>query len=282
MNASYGLVRLADMLALPISKLLAATNRISSTAQMFSLCVGENKAAGITKCEHADFAASVGDFAVACREIGFAVTGEIATDLMAEWRHARAEGENLIFADGNLHRTHGHMVALLRVLSSEAKTKVAMVLPAEKVALYEPKELLWGADVRSKFPSATKDIDEAAKCLAFGRSTAAVFHSMRVMEIALKAVRQCLGVSASGRNWGDALKDIRDERAKRGLVKWAKNDFFQDVYGRLDAIKDAWRNTTMHVENVYTEEDAARIFDYTKGFMEKIASHMDENGLPRA
>ena len=36
----------------------------------------------------------------------------------------------------------------------------------------------------------------------------------------------------------------------------------------------------MHVEIVYTEEDAQILFDATKALMQKIASRMEENGQP--
>ena len=45
-------------------------------------------------------------------------------------------------------------------------------------------------EVNDKFPSAAFDIDEAGKCLAIGRSTAAVFHLMRALETAIRAVHQ--------------------------------------------------------------------------------------------
>jgi DNA topoisomerase IA len=49
----------------------------------------------------------------------------------------------------------------------------------------------------------------------------------------------------------------------------------------MDAVKDAWRNATMHVENKYTEEEARRIYDAVRGFMMKLASRMDEQGMPK-
>jgi hypothetical protein len=38
----------------------------------------------------------------------------------------------------------------------------------------------------------------------------------------------------------------------------------------------------MHVESIYTGEEARLIFDNTGAFMKKIASRMDEQGLPFA
>lgn len=41
----------------------------------------------------------------------------------------------------------------------------------------------FGTVVAEKFPGAAYDVEEAAKCLALSRSTACVFHLMRVMEV---------------------------------------------------------------------------------------------------
>jgi hypothetical protein len=38
----------------------------------------------------------------------------------------------------------------------------------------------------------------------------------------------------------------------------------------------------MHVEKTYTEEQANHVFAVVRGFMEKVASRLDENGQPLA
>ena len=50
----------------------------------------------------------------------------------------------------------------------------------------------------------------------------------------------------------------------------------------LIAIKDGCRDDTMHVESTYTEDEANLLFALTKGFMQKVASRLDENGRPFA
>jgi hypothetical protein len=54
------------------------------------------------------------------------------------------------------------------------------------------------------------------------------------------------------------------------------------MYALLDAVKDAWRNPTMHIETKYTPEEASNIFATVRGFMKKVAGRMDENGEPKA
>jgi hypothetical protein len=38
----------------------------------------------------------------------------------------------------------------------------------------------------------------------------------------------------------------------------------------------------MHVEHVYTQDEARVLFDATKGLMERLASRLDESGAPLA
>jgi hypothetical protein len=172
---------------------------------------------------------------------------------------------------------------LSETLRRELRTVKTFALDANEMAHYEPKEPLFGREVADKFKSGAYDITEAGKCLALGRSTAAVFHLMHVVEIALKAIHGCLGLTAPDNpSWGIWLKQIRDDRVRRGDRKWPENDYFQDVYSRLDAIKDAQRDPTLHVQTIHTEDEADLIFRNTKALMKKIACRMDENGEPKA
>lgn len=57
-------------------------------------------------------------------------------------------------------------------------------------------------------------------------------------------------------------------------------DELSAVHAYLSSVKDAWRNSTMHVENKYTEEEAEAIFNSVKGFIVFIASMFDEDGKP--
>jgi hypothetical protein len=145
--------------------------------------------------------------------------------------------------------------------------------------------------VQAKFQSASYEVDESAKCLSLSRYTAAVFHLMRTMEAGLSAMRKCLGlpdsVKPADRNWGKILGYIKAELDKRNATgaPWANPEdrhFFDDVYASLDAVRNVWRNATMHVEIKYNDEEAEHIFAAVRGFMKKIASRMDEKGAPLA
>jgi hypothetical protein len=156
----------------------------------------------------------------------------------------------------------------------------------------EPKEPLFGADVTTKFPGATFDIEEAGKSLALGLTTASVFHLMRVLEIGLAATSKCLSIQTNlngpDRNWGALLRKIKEEMERRNRLTppgW-KNAidriFFEEIHASLDAVRNVWRNATMHVEKKYTPEEADHILGAVRGFMKKLASRVDEDGQPSA
>jgi hypothetical protein len=148
----------------------------------------------------------------------------------------------------------------------------------------------FGPDVRLKFPSAVVDIDEAINCLALERSTASVFHMMRVMETAVRATATCLGVPGpvrgSDKNWGNMLNQIRGAiNAKWPTAVDKMQDdakLFESLYVSLDAVRTGWRNVTMHVERTYTMEEAQRIRHAVEGLLIIMAGRFDENGSPAA
>jgi len=57
---------------------------------------------------------------------------------------------------------------------------------------------------------------------------------------------------------------------------------FEGLHATLDAVKNPWRNETMHVANKYTDDEAKHVFVAVEGFMKKLSARMDENGLPLA
>lgn len=78
---------------------------------------------------------------------------------------------------------------------------------------YYNGEVLFGDEFVTKFSSALFELDEAGKCFSLSRPTAAVFHLMRLMEIAIRAVARCLQIpdpiKPADRNWGAMLRALK-------------------------------------------------------------------------
>jgi hypothetical protein len=270
------------VLQLPLGRLFWTFQKLASFSQLLTGGRGD-PSVRITDTDYQELLADAEEFCSLCAQASFTVTHESAKLVCLDLRRAISDASGTWhFEKSAFFRCETSLKQLIGCLRSEASTKAAMGLPSDKLALYAPTTLIYGPDVRAKFPSTIYDIDEAAKCLGLGRPTAAVFHVMRVVEIALKAVSRCLSLPPPANpNWGMWLNPIRDENKRRG-AKWSDHQFFQDVYQRLDAIKDAQRNPTLHVATTHTEEEAFLIFKVTENFMKKLAARMDENGDPKA
>ncbi|MFA5955856.1 MAG: hypothetical protein WC811_04715 [Hyphomicrobium sp.] len=179
-------------------------------------------------------------------------------------------------------------------MPTDLEGPTALIVSPNKIELYAQPAPLFGEDVDLKFKKKARfEIAEAGKCLALERWTGAVCHLMRTVEVGLEAIRTCLGLPTPTRGqhkaWGAVLKVIKDEiEARESLMhprQWtdlADKKFFDRIHMALVSIKDGCRDDTMHVESVYTEDEAMHLFALTKGFMQKVASRLDEHGVPLA
>ena len=188
------------------------------------------------------------------------------------------------------HITYEILVSTLADIESRFadyldEVKMYVVSEHETKWLADSEELI-GWEVNFAFPSATFEFEEAAKCIALGRHTASAFHSMRVLEIGIRAVGKSLGlddpITGAARNWNMMLKTIGDEIDK----KWPRKSrpagtdgaFFESIHASLDAVRNPWRNATMHVETIYAPHEAEHIFNCVKFFMTKLSTRCDEDG----
>lgn len=165
-------------------------------------------------------------------------------------------------------------------LTDELRLRKFFCIERDKESFLLEKNL-FGATVTTAFPSVTIDIEEAGKCLAFERWTASVFHLMRVMEVALLVLGSALKLlPTTNRSWDSVLKKYEAELSKplaQRCPEWAADDsFFSGATVFLRSVKDAWRNPTMHVEKVYTEEQAEDVWNAVKGFMRHLATKLKE------
>jgi hypothetical protein len=177
-------------------------------------------------------------------------------------------------------------------LRRELSLITVLVVERQTERYFAPDAPLFGEHFAAKFQTnGLYELDEAGKCLALGRSTASVFHLMRLLEIGIRATARCLQIpdplKPAERNWAIILKHIWENGIEK---KWptaaarmsGDGALFESIHATLDAVKNPWRNETMHVEKKYTDDEAEHIFIAVKGFMKTLASRMDENGLPVA
>lgn len=160
------------------------------------------------------------------------------------------------------------------------------MIGSDQAVLFSGADVLLGQPCADRYKAAWFDCEEAAKCLVLGRPTATVFHCMRMLEIALRSLAKRLGIAdptkPAQRNWGvmlGAIKKALDTNFPPSTrTKGSEALLLEKIYASLDAVKNPWRNATMHVEDVYTEAEARHILQCTAALIQLMATGFDEDG----
>ena len=162
-------------------------------------------------------------------------------------------------------------------MHDELKSRLFLYIPPIAARFYGVKQA-FGSDVDTKFPEAISDIEESGDCIAVGRSTAGVFHLMRVMERALQKLGAQLGVeNTSEKNWQNILDEVNKRvRAlpEATIVEKSLKVEYATVGANLFNVKLAWRNPVMHPKDSYGPEEAVEIYETVKAFMRHLATIM--------
>jgi len=171
---------------------------------------------------------------------------------------------------------------LLVRLNEDLERELFLAVPAAFAPFYESAEPIFEVAVANAFPLASYDIAEAGKCHALHRSTACVFHLMRVLEIGLSTLAREFDVPADHTNWETIIAQTEkaisnlDKNPKRAKNWRDDREFYSQCASHFRVMKDAWRNYTMHARGKYTEEEANDLLGNVRGFMQKLATRLHE------
>jgi hypothetical protein len=179
-------------------------------------------------------------------------------------------------------------IAQLEATLEEGLDRLFDELPDVRIYAVDPSDITYhdqrpprfGWEAPSVFPEAADDMRAAGMCLAFGQDTACVFHVMRVLESAvLKRLCVLLGVPEH-RTWGHLL--IAIEKATNSLkgVDPRRRALLNELSADLRAIKNAWRDPTMHVTHSYNHDDAKHILDVSSVLTQKIIQLLKDSAAP--
>lgn len=138
--------------------------------------------------------------------------------------------------------------------------------------------------VQTRFATAIAELREAENCLLFDSGTACVFHSMRAIEVVVRAVWKTLGIPAPKlfNSWGELIGPMEKELAKKPqdrIPAWNTDAaLFHKLTLDLRAIQKSWRDSTMHIQSSYGEKEALKILTFSAGALEDAARRLDQDG----
>jgi|ERR1035437_1644124 hypothetical protein len=268
----YRLVSLWDLML----RKLHAYSFVACTCSLVKYWQGLAKGGQFTDAGIKELVSALGELQRECEHNGF--TSSLKQVLrIKEYFKTNASG----IANATLSQLLGEVVVRVQ---EDLEKETFLHVPYAGVLLYEPAEPLFGPLVESNFLSCSYDIVEAGKCCALHRSTACVFHLMRVLEVGLSVLAVRFGVPSDHANWQKIIEGI--EKAIRGMASdpnrstdWKdQQEYYSQAASHFMVFKDAWRNHTMHARtnSKYTEEEARRILDNVLGFMQKLATRLHE------
>jgi hypothetical protein len=95
------------------------------------------------------------------------------------------------------------------------------------------------------------------------------------MESAISKAGERLNATVKGANdkslsWGVLISNLGTKIS--AMESGKEKDDWQATHAMLYAVKEAWRNDTMHPKQTYTEDEAVEIFDAVKSFIRRLAS----------
>jgi hypothetical protein len=167
-------------------------------------------------------------------------------------------------------------------LIDEMESKCFVALNTREREYYEQPRNGW-EQIITRFPDSVIDIEEASKSFALSRYTAAVFHSLQVVEVGLVELGKLIGVSDPLPGWTattNALqKIIKKGHEARTTFERQNFAFFEQIQGTIEGLKNAWRNKVSHVHgkltlltSEFSPEIAEEILFATRAFMRRLAT----------
>lgn len=145
-------------------------------------------------------------------------------------------------------------------------------LAAEAIFQLSPDgaELLDGTVVQApeqqtSFPDATFDLEESARCLAFERWTAAVWHLGRGFERVLAGLGGRYGI-LPWREWSDLLAEFDNRAAGDAAEAWTQ------ARRLLGEIRLNWASDNLTPAACYGEAEARRAYDAVTAFIKQTAA----------
>jgi hypothetical protein len=262
----YRLVSLGDLV-----RQFRADSFVACTAVVSQYWQGLQRGGAFTDVGLDQFAGSLGELSRLSKEHGLVSTFN-QTNRIREYLGPGANNAGLIPL----------LAELLVRIGEDLERELFLAVPNHLAQYYMYDLPIFGTEVANAFPSAYFDIAEAGKCHALHRSTACVFHLMRVLEIGLSSFGKVFNISADHTNWETIINQIEKaiatlDKAPNRPANWKDDrEFYSQCASHFRVMKDAWRNYTAHARGKYTEHEASDLIANVRGFMQRLATRLHE------
>lgn len=190
---------------------------------------------------------------------------------------------NRIKSDTSISTIHQALNEIHDLFISELEGHLFLWVPSHRADWYGKKaEDIVGRKCCRRFPSIKREVEEAAKCYALGRYTAAGFHLTRSAEAGVQALAKAIHFRPKHNQWTLVFQRMEEEYkiapAQRKKHWKTHGKFLTKIWADLDIAAKVWRNDLAHLVATYTEDEAKDLFDILPKLLRDLADRMDEKG----
>jgi hypothetical protein len=247
-------------------------NRLSLILRDFELEHPElPRGATIPAAANAPVRTALHEFQIECVQIGADSSSEAAKKAIDTLR--------LPVTQAQMQATIGHVS---QAFHKEAAAWYELVL--HNAGSYLPSHKTIDAAALAKLPGIEDDLEEASRCVSAGRPAAAVFHLMRVMELAIRTWASALriprtrlntgGTSLRERMWTDIVNELGDQICDlpdQSVADLGMKQAEQTILASLKQVGHSWHHPSMHPASKYTATQAATILEHVEEFLRLLA-----------
>jgi len=206
-----------------------------------------------------------------CSDLELPIATALTTEKLAEMKGFQRP---MSWADASLE-----FVALTRVLLTELDQRVCLLISPDRTRYWSPNI---PPPIQERFGSVSSELVQASVCIAVESYTAAVFHSMRGLEIVLGVVARRFGVPHEREQWHNMIEGIESKigdmkKLPKGVSKSEDQQFYSEAAKEFAYFKDAWRNHAAHSRATYGFTDASKVYSHVSEFVAHIAKRLSEN-----
>lgn len=203
-------------------------------------------------------------------ELDLQVTSRAASDLRRILEELEERKSTDELSVNEAHRLSKAATEIRKTLEAEIRGYEAYVVTPKRIdvrRLLRDVPSLFAPDTYAKLSSiAQYDLDEAAKCIAFERSTAAAFHVLRATEAVLRDFYRSLARRKRVQlYWGLMVADLRKRR---------KADKYSVLLAHLDNIRLSFRNPTQHPEATYDIHEVQDLWSVCVDALNRMATEL--------
>jgi hypothetical protein len=274
----YRLVSLLDLMkAFKADELLRSARTLHNSATLIfeekDMLSPEMKRAMVAK-----FIETLQTFMDLCDGLGLRMAALQASQIL--------DSVSLSSAKQMLHAEHAERIATMLSITVENELSLQQffTVSPERAEYYKQPFRSWEQIVEA-FPDASDDIEEMSKCFALSRYTAAVFHSLLVVECGVVRLGRALGVTDPKEGWDATCKKM-EAILKAGHAATIPSGldfaFVEQINVLIQSMKHAWRNKVNHasgklvvIKSGFGEQIAEEIITATRSLMRTLAQ-----GLP--